>query len=175
MQGIAVHQTRKFLLGVQQLYAAAVEYIKAKFPLSKEFLVHVKFVNFDRRGDSQFSDIEYFMRHYERAIVFDATVMDEVFDKFVVCQLFTKEDIPQSVWESAIEKLEEESSEDLVFVRIDIVWDYLSTVKTGNSYNPEISSPVKTCKVGFDFHTFQSREEHVFHMVKQTKPLIIQA
>ena len=54
----------KFLLAVWKFYVAAVEYIKAKFPLTDEVLVHSKFVNFQKRTESQFSDVEYFMRCY---------------------------------------------------------------------------------------------------------------
>ena len=41
---------RKFLLAVWQFYTAAVEYIKTRFPLSDEVLIHAKFVNFERRA-----------------------------------------------------------------------------------------------------------------------------
>lgn len=73
---------RKILLAVRHFYTAAVEYIKAKAPLFDEVLVHAKFANFERWGDSQLSDVEYFMRRYERVIAFDAATIDEVFDEF---------------------------------------------------------------------------------------------
>ena len=60
--------------------------------------MHLKF-NFEKRTESQFSNVEYFMRCYERAIAFDAAMMDKVFDESVANQLLTEEDIPQSMWE----------------------------------------------------------------------------
>ena len=75
------------------------------------------------------------MRRCERAIAFDATMMDKVVYEFIAYQLLTEEDLPQSVWESATEKLENvevNSSEDLASVRMDVVWGFLSTIKTGD-------------------------------------------
>lgn len=39
------------------------------------------------------------MRCYERAIAYDAAMMDKGFDESVAYQLLTEEDIPQSMWE----------------------------------------------------------------------------
>ena len=55
--------------------------------------------------------------------------MTNVFDEFVENQLLDHNDIPQSLWEMAEEKMEDSNS---VFVRMDVLWGYLGSVKTGD-------------------------------------------
>ena len=66
---------------------------------------------------------------------------DEIFDEFVAFQLLVSSDIPQSVWESAKEKMENE------VVRMDKIWAFfLSTMKTGDGCNlrfPQLSKVAK--------------------------------
>ena len=57
------------------------------------------------------------------------TSVTNVFDEFVENQLLDHNDIPQSLWEMAEEKMEDSNS---VFVRMDVLWGYLGSVKTGD-------------------------------------------
>lgn len=162
----------KFLRGVRKFYVAAVEYIKAKFPLTDEVLLHSKLASFEKRTECQFSDVEFFMRRYERAIAFDETMMDKVFDEFVAYQLLTEEDIPQSIWESATEKLEDaevDSSEDLAFVRMDVVWGFLSTLKTGDGCTLKFPHLSRLAKLVLTLPHSNAGEERVFSMIKLNK------
>ena len=106
--------SRKFFRGVRQFYAAAFEYIIAKFPLRDDVLQHAKFVDFDKRQSCHFSDISYFMDHYQIVLGFSSNVSDRVFDEFVEYQLLDHDDIPQSLWEMAEERMK---GSDSVFVR----------------------------------------------------------
>ena len=42
-----------------------------------------------------------------------------------------KDDIPTCIWNSATGKLEGDSGEGL-FVRMDVIWGFITTIKTGN-------------------------------------------
>ena len=65
---ITPQASRKFLQGVQSFYETAVGYMKAKFPLNDDVLLHAKVVNFEKRETSQISDIEYFTEHYSNVL-----------------------------------------------------------------------------------------------------------
>ena len=64
-----------------------MSYIVAKFPLSDEVLLHVKFVNFDNRQSCHFSDVECFMQRYETVLSLGSSENNEIFDEFVEYQL----------------------------------------------------------------------------------------
>lgn len=59
---------------------------------------------------------------------------DQIFDEFVSYQLLKKEDIPEDVWDSAIEEVENSSSKQS-FVRMDAIWAFLGVMKTGDKCN----------------------------------------
>lgn len=58
---VSPQASTKFLKGVRSFYEAAVMYIKAKFLVSDDVLLHAKVVNFEKRTTSKYSDVEYFM------------------------------------------------------------------------------------------------------------------
>ena len=119
---------------------AAVEYIISRFPLTDDVLKHAKFVDFEKRESSEFSDVEYFIGLYSKILDMN---FDDIFDEFVAFQLLASSDIPQSVWESAKEKIENDYQE---FVRMDKIWAFLSTMKTGDGCNlrfPQLSKVAK--------------------------------
>ena len=93
------------------------------------FLQHAKFVDFDKRQSCHFSDISYFMDRYQIVLGFSSNISDRVFDEFVEYQLLDHDDIPQSLWEMAEERMK---GSDSIFVRMDVLWGYLGLVKTGD-------------------------------------------
>ena len=99
-------ETRKFYKGVWKFYECTIDYIRAKFPLSDDLLMHARFVNFGERENCEFADVEYFIARYKNVLSFDDVDMDGIFDEFVEYQLLEQSDIPQHVWQSAKEKSE---------------------------------------------------------------------
>ena len=97
--------------------------VSIQFPLTDDVLKHVKFVDFEKRESSEFSDVEYFIGRYRKILDMN---FDDIFDEFVAFQLLASSDIPQFVWESAKEKMENDYQE---FVRMDEIWAFFSTMK----------------------------------------------
>ena len=75
--------------------------ILEKFPFNDDLLKHARFLNFDKRSNCPFLDIEYFANCYKNVHSIEASD-----DLYVSFKLLTKEDIPLSVWESALVKQE---------------------------------------------------------------------
>lgn len=117
---VSPQASTNFLKGVRSFYEAAVMYIKAKFPLSNDVLLHAKVVNFEKRTTSKYSDVEYFMEKYSFT----------VYDEFVEYVLLEDNDIPQAVWESAMESLEDDLEGKQTFIRMDVIWGFISLMKT---------------------------------------------
>ena len=164
-----VHQIlREFLLGVRQFYVAAVDYIKAKFPIGDELLTHAKFVNFDKRESCEFKDVEYFMERYNGILHFTTSDSDQVFDEFVSYQLLAHDDVPEDVWDSANEMVENDSGKQ-PFVRMDVIWAFLSTMKTGDGCSNKFLFLSKIAKLVLTLPHSNAGEERVFSLVRLNK------
>lgn len=74
-------------MGVQKFYECAVDYIRLKFPLNDDLLMHARFVNFEERENCEFADVEYFIDRYQKVLSFNDVDMDQIFDEFVEYQL----------------------------------------------------------------------------------------
>ena len=155
---------KKFFRGIRQFYEAAFEYIVAKFPLD-DVLEHAIFVNFERRESCNFSDVNYFMDRYQVALRFTANVSDMVFDEFVEYQLLDRGDSPQSVWDTASEELEGGG----VFVRMDVLWGFLGSMKTGDGCNLKFQNLSRIAKLVLTLPHSSAAEERVFSLVRLNK------
>ena len=163
---ITPHASNKFLQGVRSFYEAAVEYIKAKFPLNDDVLLHARVVNFEKREASQFSDIEYFIERYSSVLGFSSSEQNAVFDEFVEYVLLEERDIPQSVWESAKESLEDEKQ---TFVRMDVIWAFLSSMKTPDGCNLRFPNLSKVARLILLLPHSNAGEERVFSLIRLNK------
>ena len=158
--------SKKFLLGVRQFYVAAVDYIKAKFPIGDQLLMHARFVNFERREICEFKNVEYFMQRYYETL--GLTADDEIFDEFVTYQLLNSEDIPKSVWDSAKEAVDSNSDQQ-PFVRMDVIWAFLSDMKTGDGCNLKLPHLSRIAKLVLTLPHSNAGEERVFSLVRLNK------
>jgi len=70
------------------------------------------------------------MEHYSDVLAFSGPEQNALFDEFVDFMLLEEKDIPQSVWESAKESLEDDSEGKQTFIRMDVIWAFLSLMKT---------------------------------------------
>ena len=158
-------QKKKFFLGVRRFYEAAISYILQKFPFSDNLLKHAKFLNFEKRSSCHFFDIEYFIDRYKDVSIL-SDISDDLYDEFVNYQLLKDEDIPSSVWESALVKPEGDGQP---YSRIDVIWGYLSTMKAGDNCSlrfPQLSS---IAKLVLTLPHSNAGEERVFSLVRLNK------
>ena len=166
------NDTRKFFRGVRQFYEAAVEYIIAKFPLTDELLLHARFVDFENRESAEFKNVEYFMTRYIEVLAFDLKQVDKVYDEFVAYQMLEKSDIPESVWELANERSKDEDDEDdegHVHVRMDVIWAYLSRMRTDDNCHLKLPLLSKVAKLVLTLPHSNAGEERVFSLIRLNK------
>lgn len=132
--------------------------------------------------DSQLSDCDIFIGFVTRQTLgklenegdclppaskkFFASVSDLVFDEFVEYQLLDHSDIQQSIWETASEKME---GSDGVFLRMDALWGYLGSVKTGDGCNLKFKHLSRVAKLVLTLPHSSAAEERVFSLVRLNK------
>ena len=156
---------------MRQFYVAAVEYVKAKLPFRDAVLVHAKFVNFEKKkGNSQFNDVEYFMEHYSNVLALSPTENDIVFDEFVAYKLLEHKDIPQCVWDAATEQVQDDELQEVkVFVRMDVIWAYIGTMKNDDGCSLKFQHLPKIAKLVLTLPHSNASEERVFSLIRLNK------
>lgn len=154
--------TKKFFKGARSFYKSAIDYVNKKFPFDEEILQHAKFVNFENRKNCNFSDVEYFVQRYHDIPSID--ISENVFDEFVEYQLLEKEDIPQSVWDSA-----KEGDDSAPYTRMDVIWGYIGSMKTGDSCNYRFSQLASIAQLVLTLPHSNAGEERVFSLVRLNK------
>ena len=166
---VSPSERNKFYKGVRKFYERTIDYIRAKFPLSDDLLMHARFVNFGERENCEFADVEYFIARYQSILSFDDMDMDGIFDEFVEYQLLEQSDIPQHVWQSAKEKREGDESEESTFIRMDVVWAFLSSATTGDGCKLKFARLSKVARLILVLPHSNAGEERVFSMVRLNK------
>lgn len=91
-------------------------------------------------------------------------ISDSVFDEFVDYQLLEKEEIPQSVWDSA-----KEGDNSAPYTRVDVIWGFISTMKTGDTCNYRFSQLSRIAKLVLTLPHSNAGEERVFSLVRLNK------
>lgn len=165
MEIAVLFKRKKFYYGVRSFYTSAISYIKQKFPFQDDLLKHAHFVNFENRAVCPFSDVEYFVQRYSTVPAL-CTVNDDLYDEFVNYQLLKKEDIPSSVWETALVKPE---SDALHYTRIDVIWGYLAALKTGDGCHLKFPQLSVIAKLVLTIPHSNVGEECVFSLVRLNK------
>lgn len=165
MEIAVLFKRKKFYYGVRSFYTLAISYIKQKFPFQDDLLKHAHFVNFENRAVCPFSDVEYFVQRYSTVPAL-CTVNDDLYDEFVNYQLFKKEDIPSSVWETALVKPKNDA---LHYTRIDVIWGYLAALKTGDGCHLKFPQLSVIAKLVLTIPHSNVGEECVFSLVRLNK------
>ena len=155
-------ESKKFFHGVRAFYVAATKYIIEKFPFEDDVLKCAKFVNFEKRANCTFSDVEFFMHRYQG--IAGLIVTDDIFDEFVDYQLLEQGDIPASVWDLATvnEKFGSHT-------RMDVIWGFLGTMRTGDNCNYKFPYLSKVAKLVLTLPHSNAGEERVFSLVRLNK------
>lgn len=119
------------------------EAVQSKLPFTAALLVHSKFLNFEQRMQSEYADDEYFVNRYSKALEFSPHEVDDLHSDFVVYQLLSDDDIPQTIWTAATEQCQASEDDDMEeehiarpkYIRADVIWDYLSNMKAIDGYS----------------------------------------
>ena len=84
-------------------------------------------------------------------------------------QLLEEENIPQSVWESAKEYLEDDLEGKQIFIRMDVVWAFLSSMKTSNCCTLRFPNLSRVARLIFVLPHSYAGEERVFSIIRLNK------
>ena len=137
-------------------------------PLSDEVLKCARFVNFDRKNSAEFSQVEFFINKYPDLLPYTSVEeQNKVEEEFLDYQLMDKEEIPESVWKSALVVIKDECN----FYRMDTVWAYMSSAK-----NPDgmyrFKKLTRIARLVLILPHSNAEEERVFSMVTKNKTLV---
>ena len=149
--------------GSSQLSSGSSQLSSARVLLCVPTLKHARFLSFEKKSGCHFSDIEFFAKGYKNAATLE-TVNHDLYDKFINYQLLRKEDIPSSVWETALVK---EHMDGQAHSRIDVIWGCISDMKTSDSCNslrfPHLSA---IARLVLTLPHSSAGEEHVFSLIR---------
>ena len=107
------------------------------------------------------------MDRYQSVLGFSSNVSNRVFDEFVEYQLLDHDDVPQSLWETAKERIE--GSDESVFGRMDVLWGYLGSVKTGDECELKFQHLSRIAKLVLTLSHSSAAEERIFSLVRLNK------
>lgn len=82
------------------------------------------------------------MEKYSSVLAFSRAKVDRVFDEFVEYSLLEDSSFPQSVWDSAKKTVEDET-----FIRMDVIWVFLSNMKTPDGCALQFPCLSKVCRL----------------------------
>ena len=100
----------KFYAGARTFFITATDYVIKTYPLKDELLKCAKFVDFDKRDEVTFFDVEYFIYRFPHLEhLRESKEIEALQQQFVLYQLLQDTDIPAAVWQEAIVKNEEVS------------------------------------------------------------------
>lgn len=128
-----------------------------------------RFVNFNNKLQSTFSDLEYFVHKYSTSILQPngPEDFDKLHDEFIAYQLIQISDIPDSIWKKAEIDDNEESGRSTIH-RMDVIWCYLSTFTLCDGTLRFAHLSKVACLMLLIPHS-NAEEERVFSIIRKNK------
>jgi hypothetical protein len=168
---ISPTQKACFFEAVRSFYTTAVKEGLAKLPINDHFLIHAKFVDFFQREQALFGDVQYFVSKFEKILSLSPADVDKLQEEFTDYQLLQPSQIPQSIWDSAVVKLDDDNdmlSHDPSCYRMDVIWGYIAKMQLpdGSLKFPKLGKIAKTVLV---IPHSNAGEERVFSMIRKNK------
>ena len=113
----------KFFDAVWAFFVKAYEYCVQWLPFDNVFIKHCIFVDFKRRVEVSFADVEQTINCFKRIhemLISDPSLLDLVEEELMDYQAMSDNDIPQMIWDTA---LVGDIRDNLH--RMDVIWGYL--------------------------------------------------
>ena len=157
-------QCNKFFKGVRAFYVKSVEYALKNLPVADEVLANAKFINVMSRTEATLSQVDYFVRRYNDLLPFSSPQEhDKLSEEFTDYQLLNDNEVPESVWKSAVVQ----DDESCTFYRMDMIWHYL-LLKAVDGKN-RFSRISRVAKLVLVIPHSNADEERIFSMVQKNK------
>ena len=119
----------EFFNAVRQFFNKAYTYCVKWLPLDDKFIKHCMFVEFEMRTKSSFEDVlvivDEFIVIREKLAEFPKLI-DDLEEEFMIYQAMSRNEIPDTVWEEA--KIKEENNK--TYYRMDMIWAHLKGTLT---------------------------------------------
>ena len=154
-----------FYQAVRCFYSSAAEYAVKHLPFNDKVLENSRFVNFEKREVVDFTQVEFFLNKYPNLLPFaSAGELNKLQEEFIDYQMMDTREIPQSIWDSALVKDDDESQH----YRMDLIWAHLSSAKNpdGTIRFKRLSSVARIVLI---LPHSNAEEERVFSMVTKNK------
>ena len=159
---------KKFFTAVRAFYIEATLEGLRKLPFHDPTIHNAKFLNFEKREECTFSDVEYFCSRYSELLNFTSAQMDKLQEEFFHYQLLEKSTIPDMIWTQALVREEGEGSNKVEYFRMDVVWAYLMGLKNvDGSLTFELLS--KVARLVLVIPHSNAGGERVFSLIKHNK------
>ena len=113
-------------------YRESLRYVLTKMDMNNTFWLHAVWVDFFRRDQAKWSDIEYFIERFGGILQYDEYEIERMYEEFVDYKSLTISELPDDALTDAVIQENEHTDE----YRIDVIWYYMYQMKSpvGNNY-----------------------------------------
>ena len=115
------------LLGAQSFYRTSLEYVLTKMDMRETLWSHAVWINFFRREESSWSNVEYFVHNFKSLLQFDDHETDMLYEQFIDYQMVETNEFPSTALNDAILL---EHQDGTVEYRIDTIWYHLKQMRS---------------------------------------------
>ena len=161
-------EKKRFYSAVRAFYIEATLEALRKLPFHDSVLHNAKFLNFEKKEECTFSNVEFFCSKYSRLLNFSPIQMDKLQEEFIQYQLLERSDIPDMIWTQALIKEEREGDDKVEYFRMDVIWAYLMGLKNIDGFLT-FSLLSQAARVVLVIPHSNAGEECVFSLIKHNK------
>lgn len=132
---------------------------------------NAKWIDFERRLNSTFSSVEYFIYTYPH--IFPDMNLDMLMEQYLEYQLLSDDEIPESIMEEAstsnVDREVEQAHTEHGHCRVDIIWGFLRTVKKPGTSEFQFDLLFKVAEAVMTIPHSNAGEERIFSLVNKNK------
>ena len=127
---ITQSQRKKLLTAAQAFYRESLVYVLEKMDANNEFWMHAVWVNFLKRNEASWEDVNYFIVKYHSLLGLSSTQYDRLYEEFIDFKSIEDDEIDL---EEAVHCIYDDGTKEY---RMDTIWYILQSLKSpvGNHY-----------------------------------------
>ena len=165
------NNVREFYASVKAFYVSAMAYMLKWFPFSEAIIRCSEFVDFDQKEHCDFSMVLTVVERYPKLLDFQQSPqeIDKLNEEFVDYQALSRNEVPKEIWEDAACYETGESSDKVVFHRMDVIWSHLTDMKIPGTDVARFGRLSKVAKVVLTIPHSNAGEERVFSVIRKIK------
>lgn len=154
------------LRGAQEFYRTSLQYVLKKMVMAGTPWVHAVWIDFFKRGEASWSDVEYFIENFKSVLRFDEHEINALYGQFVDYQLINTSELPRDTLDDAtLHRLEDGTVE----YRIDVIWYHLRQLRSSIGNNLRFHLLFQVARIVLLIPRSNAGIKRVFTLVNKNK------